>query len=182
MQPLHKASICIMYNHPHGDPNHILHRLGLAQCASELPRKPPRRLNRSFTSTNRSHTSRSNDHPIRHFPNFPGLLGRADSKSHTHRHGRVLTHLRDQPAKSLRQGLAFARDTCHRNEIDKSLGVPGDPFHPFGRRGRRQHGNQRVVSIRRRWLSSVRCVSKPATPYSTANRGNTRERCAGVCV
>src|SRR6266508_1532167 len=71
------------------------------QCISELRRKLFRCFYRRFTLSNRSDTSRSHNHSICHFAYFFGLFWRTNSKSHTHGCEGVLTHARNQIAKSL---------------------------------------------------------------------------------
>lgn len=78
---------------------HVLYCL--VKSRSEFSCKLSRRLNRMFTLSNRFHTRRANNDSICELTNLPGLLRCADSKSHAHRHGRVISHALNQIAKSI---------------------------------------------------------------------------------
>ena len=78
---------------------HVLYCL--VKSRSEFSCKFSRRLNRLFTRPDRFHTRRANNDSIRKLTNLFGLFGRADTKSHAHRHGRMISHTLNQIAKSV---------------------------------------------------------------------------------
>src|SRR5262249_9643286 len=94
-----------------------------------------------------AHQPSADDHALRLLPDPARLPGRRDPEADGDRDGGFASGGRDQLAELGWQLGALARHPYGRNEIDEALGALADPPSAFGRRGRRDQGNQREITL-----------------------------------